>query len=411
MSCFAMSVRSQSVLMLGWEYPPHNSGGLGVACEGLTQAMAQQNSQIYFTLPYTAAPVSHMQMLNCADASWEDSEEPPFSSYSHVPTQKNWDPEMLDAKLRTSTPTQLSEYVLGYADAVAANVSNQHVAFDIVHAHDWMTLPAAEMLKKQTNAPVVAHVHSTEFDRVPHGRGNEFIIETEARGFHAVDHIIAVSDYTKRLLQSAYGIASSKISVVHNGVQFQPFDASAAPHFARKRPVVVFMGRLTMQKGAEYFLRLASLVTQKQKDILFIVAGSGDLYHQLLLTTADLGLSASVLFSGFLRDIQRDWLLERADVFVMPSLSEPFGLVALEAAQHNTPVIISKQTGVGEVLPSALQVDFWDMDLLADTVLSLVRDKQQHEAVVAAQQADLPHITWDSAAQKVSAIYQSLLRK
>ena len=219
--------------------------------------------------------------------------------------------------------------------------------------------------------------------------------------------VIAVSYYTKQLLIAKYGIPADKIAVVHNGVD--PLIIPPDPgrhHFAQGRPIITFMGRLTMQKGSEYFLSLAHEVLKQIPSALFIVAGNGDMYHSLLLRTAAEHLSASVLFTGFIRGKERDVLLDRTDVFVMPSLSEPFGLVALEAAQRHTPVIVSKNSGVNEVLPSSLSVDFWDVDQMTNSIVSLLTNEDEKNKMVDRQLQELRSVTWDAAANKIKSVYR-----
>jgi len=273
-----------------------------------------------------------------------------------------------------------------------------------------MSFPAARKLAQATGKPYVAHVHSTEMDRIPDGNGSQYIINTELEGMSHATRVIAVSYYTKQLLTHTYGIDPAKIDVVHNGITplVYPPD-TGRHHFAPKRPVIVFMGRLTVQKGAEYFLHLARAVLQKIPSALFIVAGSGDMYHQLLLETADQKLSAHVLFSGFVRDKQRETLLDRADVFVMPSISEPFGLVALEAAQRHTPVIVSKNAGVSEVLPSAIQTDFWDIQKMTNEIVRMVAKPTAYQQVVTGQLNDISQATWSAASAKIKEVYQKVL--
>ncbi len=400
-----------SVLMIGWEYPPHNSGGLGVACDGLTQALSQQNTQIYFTLPYRHPfTVGHMQIIECLDPSWmlQNPGQPPFSSYvtqQFDPTRKI----QIDAdELHALPQSELEQRVETYASLVSSETKAVQQSVKAIHAHDWMSFPAAAEIKKKTGLPVIAHIHSTEYDRIPQGYGSSYIMQTEAKGLTMADKVIAVSFYTKRLLVEKYGIDPDKIEVVHNGISplSQSSNALSTREIAPGQPVIVFMGRLTQQKGGEYFISLAKSVLKKRPDALFIVAGHGDLYHELLFRTAYDQLSASVLFSGFLRDQQRERVLERADVFVMPSLSEPFGLVALEAAQRRTPVIISKQAGVSEVLPSALAIDFWDIGKMTTTIVELIENKTTSQQMVNNQLKDVSQVTWDRAAQKVKAIYR-----
>ncbi len=402
---------SDAVLMIGWEYPPHNSGGLGVACQGLTQSLAGFGQQIYFTLPYAhSGDVAHMKLMGCYDEDWFDgsSNKPPFGVYgASLPVLPTTD---LDAHDLRSLPQSELEYrVSQYADKV--NSSAKKVASDVgvVHAHDWMSFPAAEKIKRTQGKSVIAHVHSTEHDRIPNGHGSKFIIDTEKMGMEIADRVVAVSEYTKRIIVDKYNISPNKIDVVYNGIR--PLGQRVTrPKFAGKRPVIVFMGRLTMQKGVEYFLYLASKVLKEIPDALFVVAGSGDQYHSLMLQNASMNLSANLLFTGFVRGKKRDMLLDRADVFVMPSLSEPFGLVALEAAQRNTPVIVSKNSGVSEVMQSAKVLDFWDVDKMTKEILQLIKSKEYLASTISGQNQDLSQLTWDSAAKKMQQVYMKVFR-
>lgn len=404
------------VFMIGWEYPPHNSGGLGVACQGLTQALSDSGTNIHFSLPY-AAPTdfSHMQVHGCVHPNWSTGASlsaPPFLAYSHeaipqtVPHLDNSGYAFDLTKLRKLSSSDLDDKVSEYAQVVSEVGSQHSDEFGVIHAHDWMSFPAAVALKQETGKPIVAHVHSTEYDRAGLKQGNQFIEAIEYEGLHQADQVVAVSYYTKHLLEQQYGVDPRKISVVHNGIGpvIIPQEVNAF-QFAQKRPVIVFMGRLTLQKGVTYFLDLAKAVLTQLPTALFVVAGSGDMYHELLFKTAADQLSANVLFSGFVRDEQKNRLLDRADVFVMPSVSEPFGLVALEAAQRNTPVIISKNTGVSEVLPSAIALDFWDIAKMSSSIVELVTDKKKSQQIVTRQLQDVAQQTWKSSAQKMKEVY------
>lgn len=408
-----MSVVRNSVFMIGWEYPPHNSGGLGVACQGMTEALSDQNTQIYFTLPHhTSGHITHMDLLECSDPSWfsnGDSTQPPFYAYSSsVSSPHIFTDGVMDLHTLNLLPqSEMESKVDRYAELVADKGIDIKNDFDVIHAHDWMSFPAAMRLAEATKKPFIAHVHSTEFDRIPSGNGSPYILSTEYEGMQQATRIVAVSFYTKQLLVHKYGIDASKIDVVHNGITplFSPPDVGRH-HFAPKRPVIVFMGRLTMQKGADYFLALSQAVLRQLPNALFVVAGSGDMYHELLLQTAGRGLSAHVLFSGFVRDEQREKLLDRADVFVMPSVSEPFGLVALEAAQRKTPVIVSSNSGVSEVMPSSHVVDFWDIDKMTSEIVRLVSKDDVSKQVVQNQLHDLESVTWGVAAEKIRNVYK-----
>ena len=445
-----MSQTSNKVFMIGWEYPPHNSGGLGVACDGLTKALHQDETEVHFSLPYESKhTVDHMNIHYCVHENWKQpvfqdangnfvnasgqivdpqtgQTAPPFLAYSPefitsntfdyfssnkidfntTPTNSGYSFDL--SKLHKQSSSQLERQVAEYAQVVGGVGSKQKLDFEVIHAHDWMSFPAGQELKQKTGKPLIVHVHSTEYDRSGLNQGNKFIEAVEYEGMHRADHVIAVSYYTKRLLEQKYGVDPKKISVVHNGVSGLETPANPGTHhFAPKRPVIAFMGRLTIQKGVSYFLDLAHAVLEKTPNALFVVAGNGDMYHELLFRTASAGISASVVFSGFVRDAQRKKLLDRADVFVMPSLSEPFGLVALEAAQHHTPVIVSKNAGVAEVLPHATVLDFWDIDKMADSITQIISNTTLSQQMIQGQLADISKQTWKSSAQKVKQIYRT----
>lgn len=412
---------NHKVFMIGWEYPPYNSGGLGVACEGLTKALSQQNTQLYFTLPHSyVGSLSHMQVLSCADPSWGSAQNQanlygvsPLGLYEASIQLQNSTKKgtTLDSRALSALPqSELEAKVDKYAEIVSKQGMAKSKNYDVIHAHDWMSFPAGMALAKKTGKPLITHVHSTEHDRIPSGTGSHYIHHTEYEGLQASARVVAVSEYTKKLLIDKYAINPNKIDVVHNGIDPLDYDHhDDFVNFAQERPIVVFMGRLTAQKGAPYFLALATQVLRMTPEALFIVAGDGDMYHELLFSTAMQRLSASVLFSGFVRDKQKDLLLSRADVFVMPSLSEPFGLVALEAAQRHTPVIISKNAGVSEVLPHAIALDFWDLHKMSATIVQLIKDQGFSTSVVSGQTQDLQSVTWENAAHKLRQTYNKAL--
>lgn len=402
------------VFMVGWEYPPHNSGGLGVACEGLTHALSDANSQIFFTLPYRfSTAVDHMQIITCQSMVDDPAFEgmPPFLAYSPGIVSPRAFASKDSLELAALPQSEIEQRVNYYADQVLTAGQKIHRKYDIIHAHDWMAFPAAMKLQEKTKKPFIAHIHSTEMDRIPNGHGSHYIAHTEYVGMQRADRVIAVSNFTKRILVSKYNVDPKKIDVVHNGVTGANRLPDDQLQFATKRPMVVFMGRLTAQKGAEYFLQLASAVIKKVPDALFVVAGHGDQYHSLLFQSAYQQLSASVLFTGFMRDHQREALLSRADVFVMPSLSEPFGLVALEAAQRQVPVVVSTNSGVKELLTHALQADFWDINKMSTQIRDLIQNQDFRQQIIAGQNRDLERATWNTAAEKVSSIYAKLLQK
>lgn len=401
-----MTTSAPKVLMIGWELPPHNSGGLGVACAGISKALTADGCRLNFTLPFTLPEEAfpYMHVVDCGRVS-SKSQRPPFNAYaSDSKTKKD---------KRFPYPGSLMEAeVSAYAKKVLAFAKKHADQFDVVHAHDWMSLPAAMAIKKELGKPYVAHIHSTEYDRSLTQDLSTYIGQSELEGMRLADQVIAVSYYTKRILVEKYDVDPEKIEVVHNGIVPLLQDLNEIPReFAKKRPVIVFMGRLTVQKGPDYFIELAGNILSQRPDALFVVAGSGDMYQQLLFSNAGKSLSANVLFSGFIRGNTQKKLLNRADIFVMPSVSEPFGLVALEAAKQKTPVIISKTAGVGEVLKSSPQVDFWDIDAMSEEVLRLLEDKSYRKKIVDKQLREISGLSWRKAAQEIEKIYQKILKK
>ncbi|MBQ6449306.1 glycosyltransferase family 4 protein [bacterium] len=410
-ACYHVDVQKKlRVLMIGWELPPHNSGGLGTACAQMAQALTADGCELKFTLPYiTNDYPDGIEVVDCHSESWADffpeyqNTRPPFSAYSPVIAISDSDDD-------TPLPppgSWMEDRVEEYARQVYAYALAHLDEFDLVHAHDWMTIPAAIMIKQKLGKPFVAHFHSTEYDRSGSIDRSTYIGRCETAGMRLADRVLAVSYYTKRVLVEQYQVDPCKIDVVHNGVvRFLQNVSGQEKVFAQGRPVVVFMGRLTMQKGPDYFIRLAEKLMTQRPNILFIVSGMGDMYQHLLLSTASKSLSANLLFSGFVRGGAQQAILRRADVFVMPSVSEPFGLSAAEAAMNHTPVIASKNSGVVEVMTGSPQFDFWDVDAMAAEVLHLLDDHEYRQRVVDDQLSKLDHNTWKKSAHKIEKIYR-----
>lgn len=388
--------------MIGWEFPPHHSGGLGVACQGLVSGLHEHGVNLTFTLPKMLPGGAAF-----AREAWYSDPDPRLdivavnavlSPYDRLPQN----PTRVQA-------VDMIEEVHHYAQVVAELAKLEEHPPEVVHAHDWMSIPAGLRTREAVRKPLVLHVHSTEYDRAGANHTTGPIAEIEYQGMQQADAIIAVSEYTKQLLMHQYGVDGSKVHVVHNGIDPNPdYHNQTLEAFLRSRPVVSFVGRLTIQKGPEYFLAVAKAVIDRRPDAVFVLAGSGDMYQHLLVTTAQSELSGSVLFAGFLRDKEKYLLYQRSDVFIMPSVSEPFGISALEAALSRTPVIVSKQAGVHEVLPNTIQVDFWDIDKMAQTVLELLDDgpRRQENGHALSQQAQAQ--TWHKAAQGVQQVYDQV---
>jgi len=400
-------------LMFGWEYPPHHSGGLGVACQGLVRGLMKNGVHVTLVLPHNQGiPEGNMDMRFPTDELCEtvqvESLLQPYDTFGEY-----------DARLQiTNLPRESGALYgpdLGQAveNFTAMSIAmTKDVRADVVHAHDWMTFEAGRRAANYHGKPFIAHVHATELDRTNFSP-NTWIAERERNGLLAADQIIAVSQYTKNLLANHYGIPTDKIRVVHNG-----HDQKAAltqpllmtKYGDEKRPLVLFLGRLTVQKNPWQFLEVAKRVHDVSLQVQFVMAGDGGMLSELIDRTCELGLEDSVIFTGKVQGREIDALYKRADCFVMPSLSEPFGLVALEAIAHNTPVIVSKQSGVAEVLDHAFKVDYWDTDMMADCLLTILREKPLADQLKAEAPRILTRLTWKNQASKVSSIYRDIIQ-
>lgn len=401
------------VLMFGWEFPPYNSGGLGVACWGLTRAMSDLGISVTFVLP-KRFPFSdgHCPLVfgdDHGDISLRGVETllTPYLTSSRY------------ALLRGSSVDSfyghsLLDEVLRYAD-VAGKIARE-VPHDVIHAHDWLSFPAGIEAKRESGKPLVVHVHATEFDRVGSGQVNQAVYDTERQGMEVADRIIAVSQYTKDIIVAHYGISPEKIFVVHNGINESDFiSETTTPLFLERlkkdgNKIVLFVGRLTLQKGPDYFVKVAQKVVQHFPNVYFVVSGSGDMEGGIIQSVSKANLSSKFMFTGFLRGEELSSIYKAADLYIMPSVSEPFGITPLEAAIHDTPVIISKQAGVSEVLHNALKVDFWDVDGIADKVVAILTHNSLHQSLMNGAHTEARSIGWKEAAEKCIMLYKQLVK-
>lgn len=386
--------------MLGWELPPHNSGGLGVACYQLSRALASYGVQIDFVLPATkqAHPGVDFMQVHQVQPTTEEHREVYKLSYAN--------------KDITSIKTIQSDYKHFIEQHIKKN-GTPHV----IHAHDWLTLEAGVHAKKICGAPLVAHVHATEFDRSGGGHGNPFIHEVEQHGLMMADRIIAVSDYTRQLISRTYHIPLEKIDVVHNS--FSLDDLSEAERVSYRYlemlqqegfSIVASIGRLTLQKGLMQFLDAAAKAYHRYNRLAFVVAGSGEQRDELIARAAELGVAEQILFTGFVRGGAWRQLYELSDMFVMSSVSEPFGITALEAAAHGMPVIMTKQSGVAEVLTHSLKYDYWDTDRLADLMVNVASSRGLKTTLVENATTQLGGLSWEHMAERCINTYQSVMR-
>ena len=400
-------MRKPKVLMFGWEFPPHNSGGLGTACFGLTRALGRENTEVVFVLPRKMEiDVSFVKILFADKKSIVAKNKKVFSGYI---TSTEY--SLLKNDLPDFYGNTLMEEVMHYASLAGGIAVSENP--DIIHAHDWLSFPAGLEAKKAINKPLILHVHATEFDRTGGQSVNQYVYEIEKKAMREADGIIAVSNFTKEKIIEHYGISPDKITVIHNGVDEEDYTPLPARLEEIKevagQKIVLFAGRITIQKGPEYFVRAAKKVLEYYPDVLFVVSGSGDMQQQMMNEVSSLGIGDKVIFTGWLRGDDLNALYQAADLYVMPSVSEPFGIIPLESIVNGTPVIVSKQTGVSEVLTHALKVDFWDIDEMANKILGVLQNKALETTLKEESYKEVKKLNWKSAAKKVTDIYKKFL--
>jgi len=414
-------------LMFGWEFPPHILGGLGTASYGLTKGMAlQPDMQITFVIPkpYGDEDQSFLKIIGACNVPvvWKENNwdyvNQRIGNVMH-PDEYFWlrngikynfnriytnDLGCIDFSGRY--PDNLMEEISNY-EAVASVLAHQ-LEFDIIHSHDWLTYPAGVFAKQISGKPLVIHVHATDFDR-SRGQVNPTVYAIEKRGMDAADHIMTVSELTRRTVIEKYNQDPAKVTTVHNAVE--PLsDAETFTKTRRKDKVVTFLGRITMQKGPEYFVEAAHLVLQKTKGVRFVMAGSGDMMNAMIDLVAKRGISDRFHFTGFLKGRQVHEMLAESDVYIMPSVSEPFGISPLEAMQVGTPSIISKQSGCAEILTHAIKTDYWDIDAMADAIYSIVKNPSMYKSLRELGREEVNNIKWYDAGLKVRGIYDSVIK-
>ncbi len=482
------------VLMLGWEFPPYITGGLGTACYGLTKALSRYGTQVAFVLPrqITGSQVSHVRLLHpgsllpqsliaapamvtttpasdstlhgddesLGDAStravepspiaWRQPAHTPQSASSTIAKQTpGWlaspyqsaggqlhEPQVITGKPATLDATgqprvgfftapsfyqeqAASPWVNPYAGDLMSDTQRygefcvalaRQEHFDLVHAHDWMTFPAGLAVAAATGKPLLVHVHSTEFDRSGQNV-NQGVYDLERRGVHGAIRVIAVSHLTRSILIHRYGLDPAKVDVVYNGIESDQTHAHVSKASIRRGDkIVLFLGRITWQKGPEFFIRAARKVLEKYERVKFVMAGSGDRITQVIELAAAYGIGHKVVFTGFLHGADVERLFKMADVYVMPSISEPFGIAPLEAIRHDVPVIISKSSGVAEVLTHALKVDFWDIEEMANKIIAVLKHPPLSSTLREQADMEVRRLSWDDAAAKCVHTYQTTLR-
>ncbi|MBQ0006798.1 MAG: glycosyltransferase family 4 protein [Alistipes sp.] len=424
--------------MFGWEFPPHISGGLGTACYGMVRGLANCGVDVLFVMPSASGDEdqSFTKIINASDVAVTEETVDSINFLRKVEFLRvgsnmvpYLSPEQFSAliqkeqcehaenfkmkfgrKYRFSGKygVNLMDEVVRYAAVCGTIALQRKDEFDVIHAHDWLTYLAGIAAKRLTGKPLVIHVHATEFDRTGENV-NTLVYGIERRGMLNADRVITVSNLTRNIVVNKYGIDPGKVVTVHNAVDFAPGEEMAVTRGVPEK-VVTFLGRITFQKGPEYFIEAAAKVLKRCRNVRFVMAGSGDLMNRSIRRAAQLGITDRFHFPGFLRgaDVKRMFML--SDVYVMPSVSEPFGISPLEAMQSGVPSIISKQSGVAEVLKYSLKVDFWDIDAMADAIYALLEYPAISKIAAREGKDEVDALKWDDAARKISRVYESMLR-
>ena len=416
-------------LMFGWEFPPHILGGLGTASYGLTKGMWEcGDMDITFVIPKPFGDeekhFANIIGMSQVPIVWRDvnydyvrdrignvmNPDLYYRLRDHIYADFNYmrTNDLGCIEFSGRYPDNLVEEINNYS--ICAGVIARTIDFDIIHSHDWLTSPAGIHAKQVSGKPLVIHVHATEFDR-SRGKPNPTVFGIEKDGMNHADHIICVSNLTRDTVINNYGIDPAKVTTVHNAVTPLTPEQLNVPEHKSKEKVVTFLGRITMQKGPEYFVEAAAKVLKNNHNVRFVMAGSGDMMDKMILLAAERGIADRFHFPGFQRGSQVYEMLKASDVYIMPSVSEPFGISPLEAMQMGVPSIISKQSGCAEILTNVIKTDYWDIDAMADAINSIVTYPAMYQQLREDGLAEVNQITWDKAGRKVIDIYNKVLNK
>ena len=426
--------------MFGWEFPPHIAGGLGTACYGMTRGLARNGVEVVFVMPraYGDEDQRFVRVVNASDVETIGTRDHEFSeellekvSFIHIDSnmlpyispeeyaayhdefvRSGRTHEWTDVWKQRYTfsgkyGANLMEEVARYAMVAAQVAKDLEGQFDVIHAHDWLTYFAGIAAKRVSGKPLVVHMHATEFDRSGENI-NRRVYAIEKAGMQAADRVIAVSELTRRIVIGKYCIQDDQVVRVHNAVRFGESE-EAAPERAVKDKVVTFLGRITYQKGPDYFVEAAAKVLQRVSDVRFVMAGSGDLMNHVVRRVAQLGIADRFHFTGFLKGGEVQRMFRLSDVYVMPSVSEPFGISPLEAMRSGVPVIISRQSGVAEVLDYAIKVNYWDVDALADAIYGLLTYPALGRMFASKGLEEVTGLKWTNAAAKIKTVYETVV--
>ncbi|MBP3317837.1 MAG: glycosyltransferase [Alistipes sp.] len=432
--------------MFGWEFPPHIAGGLGTACYGMTRGLARNDVEVIFVMPKASGDEDErfVKVVNASDIEARycdstiegaddimrkisfihiDSNMVPYISPEEFATyresyertgKKFWEREGDSWTQRYTFSgkygANLMEEVARYA-VVAAEVARQlEGQFDVIHAHDWLTYFAGIAAKRVSGKPLVVHMHATSFDRSSSDNIDTRVYEIERAGMAAADRVIAVSNLTRNIVIEKYNIPAERVVTVHNAVRFVDKDGEL-PERGVDDKIVTFLGRITFQKGPDYFVEAAAKVLKRVPNVRFVMAGSGDMMNHVIRRVARLGIADRFHFTGFLKGDDVHKMFQLSDVYIMPSVSEPFGISPLEAMRANVPVIISKQSGVAEVLDYAVKVDYWDVDAMADAIYGFVKYPALSKMFAEKGLEEVTGLKWNNAAAKIKAVYQDAINE
>ncbi len=400
--------------MLGWELPPHNSGGLGVACLNMARALSHEGADIDFVVPYTTKhdDINFMQILSATNLD-------PIHRYGGGSYESLQISEKIIPIKNSTKMVSIRDVQKTYCNFVKKYLMKFKP--DVVHAHDWLTYEAGILAKKNFGIPLIAHVHATEFDRAGMQAGNPLIHEIEYEGLMLADEIIAVSESTKRIIHQKYKIPLNKIKVIYNSLDEDyrnsdyHFDSDAYNYVKKLKSdgftIISTVGRFTIQKGLHNLMHAAALAISKNPNLLFVLAGNGEQKNELISLSAELGIAKNIVFTGFIRGQKLRDIYAISDIFVMSSISEPFGLTALEAAHHGDALILTNQSGVSEIIWSAMKYDFWDEQKLADQILSIAAHPTLRQSLQNNIKNEYAKISWQKVAKKCLKVYNNVKHK
>lgn len=405
--------------MLGWEFPPYFAGGVGIVCYELTKALAKDGVGVTYIMPRGPENVhaNHCNLLVADNLVLDKrinvarvgSMLEAYTGYDEYGRRLSALLKKCGGKTSRLYGKNLLHEIRLFAEKVKLLITETGMEFDVIHAHDWTTFPAAMALKEATGKPLVVHVHITEFDKTGGEHADPRIYEVERAGMLAADRVIAVSNMVRNRCIHQYHIPPEKITVVYNAVEFNEKPSLPERFNIREQDrIVLFLGRITLQKGPDYFMEAARKVIELQPNVKFVMAGTGDMLPRMIERAAELGLGDRFIFPGFVNREQGDKLYRMADVFVMPSVSEPFGIVPLEAMYQGTPVIISRQSGISEVLKHALKVDFWDVDDIANKIMAALSYATLHSELTDRGNQEIMGFNWSKPAHEVEHIYNEV---